>query len=110
MEKVHDVAGLNQEIKEHKIKAVTLQEAIKENQELTEKLKLVTEERDNLLSAYQDALGLSPKYREKYNKDVHTEHCCQNCGCKYGEKDCTVVTGQKIQSFPCGKQGVCGGW
>lgn len=20
-------------------------------------------------------------------KDVHTEHCCKNCGCKYGD-DC----------------------
>ena len=41
-------------------------------------------------------------------KDVHTEHCCKNCGCKYGEEDlCTVVRGIKKQSFECGTTGVC---
>ncbi len=34
-------------------------------------------------------------------KDVHTEHCCAIHGCKYGDKDCPVETGKKIQSFPC---------
>lgn len=34
-------------------------------------------------------------------KDVHTEHCCSYHGCKYGDDDCTVVTGQKVQSFFC---------
>ena len=34
-------------------------------------------------------------------KDVHTEHCCKEHGCKYGEDDCPVVTGKKIQSYPC---------
>lgn len=38
-------------------------------------------------------------------KDVHTEHCCIAHGCKYGNKDCSVVTGKKEQSFPCE---VCG--
>lgn len=33
--------------------------------------------------------------------DVHTEHCCKIHGCKYGDKDCTVVNELKIQSFPC---------
>jgi hypothetical protein len=28
-----------------------------------------------------------------YTKDVHTEHCCQRCGCKYGEEEtCSVAT------------------
>lgn len=35
------------------------------------------------------------------HKDVHTEHCCSLCGCKYGDTDCPVVTGQKKQSHPC---------
>lgn len=34
-------------------------------------------------------------------KDVHTEHCCLKHGCKYGDDDCTVTTGQKAQSFEC---------
>lgn len=34
-------------------------------------------------------------------KDAHTEHCCSKHGCKYGQADCTVATGQKEQSHPC---------
>lgn len=34
-------------------------------------------------------------------KDAHTEHCCSKHGCKYGQEDCTVATGQKEQSHPC---------
>ena len=35
-------------------------------------------------------------------KDVHTEHCCLEHGCKYNKDDtCTVVTGEAPQSFPC---------
>ena len=54
------------------------------------------------------------------DKDVHTEHCCENCGCKYGEDMpeispvddepiimCSVVSGRKPQSFPCGEASVC---
>lgn len=49
----------------------------------------------------------------KNKKDVHTEHCCKIHGCKYGEDktielddgsshvECSVVSGRKIQSFPC---------
>lgn len=35
------------------------------------------------------------------HKDVHTEHCCSVHGCKYGDDDCPVETGKKMQSFPC---------
>lgn len=37
------------------------------------------------------------------NTDVHTEHCCLRHGCRYGNRDgkCTVVSGEKKQSFPC---------
>ena len=54
--------------------------------------------------------------------DVHTEHCCKNCGCKYGDDapnhrsdypldvDCTVKAGVRKQSNPCGKNGVCNGY
>jgi hypothetical protein len=34
-------------------------------------------------------------------KDVHTEHCCIDHGCKYGDENCTVVTGKLPQSFAC---------
>ena len=33
--------------------------------------------------------------------DVHTEHCCAEHGCKYSDKDCSVVTKQLKQSYPC---------
>ena len=32
--------------------------------------------------------------------DVHTEHCCLSCGCKYSNKDCTVMIEQRKQSYP----------
>lgn len=37
----------------------------------------------------------------KSEKDVHTEHCCVNHGCKYGDNDCPVILGIKKQSFSC---------
>lgn len=33
--------------------------------------------------------------------DTHTEHCCVDHGCKYGDETCPVRTGVKPQSFPC---------
>lgn len=36
--------------------------------------------------------------------DVHTEHCCDQHGCKYGADEtgeCTVVNGSKPQSYIC---------
>lgn len=44
----------------------------------------------------------------KSNKDVHTEHCCKLCGCKYGKDDCPVETGVKKQSYECGGGAHCG--
>lgn len=44
------------------------------------------------------------------NTDVHTEHCCKDCGCKYNDEDCTVVTGLKPQTFKCGTLEVCEGF
>jgi len=54
------------------------------------------------------------------SKDVHTEHCCVNCGCKYGEDTpeydpydkeevilCSVASGRKKQSYPVGETSVC---
>lgn len=32
---------------------------------------------------------------------VHTEHCCFNDGCKYGDDDCPVYLGYKKQSHVC---------
>lgn len=36
-------------------------------------------------------------------KNVHTEHCCIQHGCKYGDNDCPVYSNrtQVIQSYPC---------
>jgi hypothetical protein len=35
------------------------------------------------------------------DKCVHTEHCCLKHGCKYGDDDCPVESGAKLQSFDC---------
>ena len=35
------------------------------------------------------------------SKDVHTEHCCIEHGCKYNSPDCSVTTKTKKQSYPC---------
>jgi hypothetical protein len=32
---------------------------------------------------------------------VHRTHCCSRHGCKYGEDNCPVVTGEVIQEYPC---------
>lgn len=37
----------------------------------------------------------------EFEKDVHTEHCCTECGCKYGEADCPVENDFKVPSFSC---------
>lgn len=34
-------------------------------------------------------------------KDVHTGHCCALHGCKYGNDQCPVELGTKIQQYPC---------
>lgn len=51
----------------------------------------------------------SRKENYKKLKDVHTEHCCVNCGCKYGEDEyCPVVNKTKKQSYTC--KGECNCW
>lgn len=46
-------------------------------------------------------------FSEEPKRDVHTEHCCKNCGCKYGDKDCTVVLNIKEQTYNCGPSCNC---
>jgi len=35
------------------------------------------------------------------DRGVHIGHCCLRHGCKYGDDDCTVETGNDKQEFPC---------
>ena len=37
----------------------------------------------------------------KGNYGVHIAHCCYIHGCKYGDKDCPVVSGEVAQKHPC---------
>lgn len=39
--------------------------------------------------------------------DVHTEHCCWFCGCKYHDSECTVARGILKQSFEHLQTSVC---
>jgi len=41
------------------------------------------------------------KAEEVLAKNVHTEHCCLEHGCKYGDDDCPVSSGKQKQSGPC---------
>jgi len=62
---------------------------------------------DCMHNRIEDLKKVLPKHNQ--DKDVHTEHCCVNCGCKYGEEDtCPVVQGWKKQSNPC--RGDCRDW
>ena len=58
--------------------------------------------------------------KKNEQKNVHTRHCCKQCGCKYGEDTaeegpfddepfiaCSVVSGRLKQESPCGKQYTC---
>lgn len=35
------------------------------------------------------------------NIGVHAAHCCKFHGCKYGDEDCPVVTGEVKQLYIC---------
>ena len=35
------------------------------------------------------------------NIEVHASHCCKWHGCKYGDKDCPVVSGKVEQLYTC---------
>jgi hypothetical protein len=41
------------------------------------------------------------------NTDVHTGHCCYFCACKYGDVDCSVITGKLKQEHPHYDTSVC---
>lgn len=57
---------------------------------------------DELLKFAEEQQRAARRRLETYAKDVHTEHCCQRHGCKYGESEtCPVETGAKPQSFAC---------
>ncbi len=45
--------------------------------------------------------AISGKEYSKKDADIHTDHCCLKHGCKYGDRKCTVVSGEKKQIGPC---------
>lgn len=75
------------------------------------KIKVSIRFGDELISTAEAPLrGLLTSERESakavelsdVEKDVHTEHCCSEHGCKYGKDEtCPVSLGDKPQSFPC---------
>lgn len=38
---------------------------------------------------------------KKEDWGVHESHCCKRHGCKYGDKDCPVVSGEAMQDYSC---------
>jgi hypothetical protein len=56
------------------------------------------------------SLRVFPLEELAHRKDVHTEHCCSECGCKYNDHDCTVATGKKKPSFEHKNTSICYDW
>lgn len=40
-------------------------------------------------------------YQKRDDTGVHQTHCCAIDGCKYGDKDCPVVSGEITQAYAC---------
>ena len=38
---------------------------------------------------------------KKAEYGVHKNHCCKRHGCKYGQDDCPVASGEVEQLYPC---------
>ncbi len=58
------------------------------------------------------SMELVPETDKETKTDVHTEHCCLTCGCKYGDKKCSVTTLKRKQSYShetCESAVMCGG-
>lgn len=41
------------------------------------------------------------RWKESFTTCVHTRHCCEIHGCKYGDKKCLVARGLRYQEYPC---------
>jgi len=67
------------------------------SQHVEKRLHIMREARAALVRAF----GEEPPEPEGYERCVHTEHCCVDHGCKYGDEGCPVETGQKPQSYFC---------
>ena len=35
------------------------------------------------------------------NEETHVTHCCIHHGCKYGDDECPVESGIRVQEHPC---------
>lgn len=53
------------------------------------------------MTDYSRGMGAEARRRTKTVPNVHTRHCCKQCGCKYGYTDCPVVTGEQTAEYPC---------
>lgn len=47
-----------------------------------------------------DKIKAWPEFQDRF-KDHHTEHCCAEHGCQYGDILCPVWLGNKPQTFCC---------
>lgn len=54
-----------------------------------------------LHQTYSNCLKEQKRLSTLGEKDVHTEHCCTRCGCKYGDEDCSVLLGKQKQTYSC---------
>ena len=56
---------------------------------------------EDQIRRWEDEGGTHIEERAMTETNVHTEHCCIDHGCKYGDEDCPVVAGDQKQSHPC---------
>lgn len=61
----------------------------------------MTRIKDNVDTRYWVSFWGTTGPESEATRDTHTAHCCVDHGCKYGDEDCPVEKGTKIQSFTC---------
>lgn len=62
----------------------------------------ITTEYSIIADSVNEIPKVEPPFLNSDKKDAHTEHCCiDHNRCKFNNKNCTVVSGRKKQSYPC---------
>lgn len=82
----------------YEVKANNKKEAIKsfKNDINTKKIKT-----KSIIETIEYLTVLEDEFINENILNIHTDHCCINCGCKYGTEKCSVFLGELKQSNTC---------